>query len=83
MKFAPILALLSGCLLMTACAGSPAVGAKMAPLPENVRAPCPGPSAFLDAGDWELMAGRLGDELILCGKKHRAAVAYAGHIEPE
>lgn len=37
------------------------------------------PRAFLRAGDWEIIAGRLGDELISCnGKRAAAVVAYDG-----
>lgn len=76
MKLAQILPHLTVCLLLTACAGYPAGGAKIQPLPENVRAPCPHPSEFLGARDWEIMAGRLGDELIECEMKRGAAVTY-------
>lgn len=76
MKPARILSLVIVCLLLTACGGSPAGGAKIQPLPENVRAACPHPSEFLSVRDWEIMAGRLGDELIACDLKRGAAVTY-------
>jgi hypothetical protein len=41
-----------------------------------VSAPCARPEVFLDAGDWEIIAGRLGSELINCGAKQAAVVGY-------
>jgi hypothetical protein len=40
-----------------------------------VRAPCPHPSKFIGAGDWELIAGRLGDQLIECGAEKAISIA--------
>lgn len=40
----------------------------------EVAEPCKRPEVYLDAGDWELIAVRIGDELIDCGHKHRIAV---------
>lgn len=47
----------------------------MAPLPEPVAAPCAHPGALLDGAPWVVVAARLGDELLVCGQKHAAAVA--------
>lgn len=47
----------------------------MPPLDAALAAPCDRPERHLTAGDWEIMAGRLGDALILCASKHAAIVA--------
>lgn len=46
-------------------------------LDESVLAPCGDPRTHLGAGDWELIAGRIGDDLILCGKNHAALTDWA------
>ncbi|SMP31492.1 hypothetical protein SAMN06265373_1081 [Shimia sagamensis] len=71
---------LAVCLLMSACGGSKGVGAlRIEPLPATVTSSCTDPRAFLRAGDWEIIAGRLGDELISCnGKRGLAVEAYDG-----
>ena len=57
------------------CGGPKGGGAvQIDPLPANVAEPCARPEAYLGAGDWELIAVRIGDELIDCGHKHRIAV---------
>lgn len=63
------------CLLLTNCSAHDAGGpVQIDPLPANVAEPCKRPEVYLDAGDWELIAVRIGDELIDCGYKHRIAV---------
>jgi hypothetical protein len=75
MKSAPILPLLIAYLALTACGGSNAVGAlKIEPAPANITAPCKRPEDYLNAKDWEIIAGRIGDELIDCGAKQAALV---------
>lgn len=47
----------------------------MKPLPEEVAKPCPHPRDVVwGLDDWEIMAGRLGDELIECGGEKAVAV---------
>jgi hypothetical protein len=55
---------------------APETGGKVRiePPPANVAAPCDHPSEFLSAGDWELIASRIGDALIYCGRKHEIMV---------
>ena len=61
---------------LTACTGSKGAGngLRIEPLPAQVEAPCRHPSEFLGAGDWELIAGRIGDELIACSAEKQIAV---------
>lgn len=69
MRRARILALLAGCLALTACAGSGPAGARIEPPPVSSLRACRHPAEFLPApgqGDWEIIAGRIGDELIRC-----------------
>lgn len=80
MKRVPILWLLPAFLSLTACGGSPGAGAKVPPLPEAVREACPHPAVFLNAGDWEIMAGRIGDALIDCEGRRGVAVGYADAV---
>jgi len=48
-------------------------------LPQNVETPCERPETYLGAGDWEIIAGRIGDELIACAAEKQVAVdAYNG-----
>lgn len=62
-------------LLLTNCSAPDAGGpVQIDPLPASVAEPCARPEVFLGAGDWELIAVRIGDELIDCGHKHRIAV---------
>jgi hypothetical protein len=39
-----------------------------------VAAPCPRPETALDLGDWKVISGWLGTELIKCGSKQAVAV---------
>lgn len=39
--------------------------------------PCPHPSRHLGAGDWELVAGRIGDDLIDCGARQAGLAQWA------
>ena len=81
MKPAPILALLAVCLTLTACATSkPSGGVRMQPPDAALTAPCPKPQAYLGAGDWEIMAGRLGVALIRCGQEKQALADWAGDV---
>lgn len=71
---------------LAACGGFGAVGGLTAGrLPTNVERPCERPETYLGAGDWEIIAGRIGDELITCSAEKQVAVeAYnqvAGVIE--
>jgi len=56
-------------------------------LPKAITEPCDDPKDHLGAGDWEIIAGRLGDALIECGVKKAVAVeAYervAGIVGPQ
>lgn len=70
-----LIATLAACLLTTACGGSKGAGAlRIEPLPATVTRACRHPSEFLGGGDWEVIAGRLGDELIACGAQLDTAV---------
>lgn len=75
-----LIVILAAPLLLTACLGSNGAGVlRIEPLPATVAAPCKHPSSFLDATDWEIIAGRIGDELIRCREKHGLAVqGYSG-----
>jgi len=45
-----------------------------------ISAPCDRPEAFLTASAAEVIIGRLGDALALCGRKHEAAVSYGASL---
>lgn len=63
---------------LTACGGLNGGGAadlRVPPLDASIAAPCPHPLDVPTGGDWEIYAGRLGDELIACGSKHGVVVA--------
>lgn len=68
--------ILAACLPLAACGGWSGVGKGLAlDPPEAVFAqPCPHPADFLAAGDWEIIAGRMGDALIDC-EARRAGLA--------
>lgn len=75
MKRAMTLWLAGVCLLTTACGGSSGAGKlRIEEAPASVTEPCGRPEKYLTAQDWELIAGRIGDELIECGKKHSILV---------
>lgn len=74
MKRAQILLLLTAAPLLTACDGFATAGVRLPPPDPSIAQPCPRPEAFLGAGDWELIAGRIGDALIVCGENHKALV---------
>ena len=61
--------------MLNGCAQSGAGKLRIDPAPANVTAPCKRPEDFLQAQDWEIIAGRIGDELIDCGQKHSLLVA--------
>ena len=67
-------------LLLAACSGSIGAGdLRIDTLPANVEEDCPPPSRHLGAGDWEIIAGRIGDDLIECAAEKKIAVdAYNG-----
>lgn len=66
---------LAGFLLTTACGGSIGAGAlRVEPLPATITGSCQHPAEFAGAGDWEIMAGRLSDELIACNARRAEAV---------
>lgn len=56
------------------CGGLNGAGAQTPPPDPSITIPCPRPEAFLGAGDWEIIAGRIGDALIDCGENHQALV---------
>lgn len=75
-RLARILSLLVALPHLTACSGFAGSGSpNLERLPASIAQRCRRPEEFLGAGDWELIAGRIGSELILCGKKHQVAVA--------
>ena len=80
MKHAPILTLIIASQVLAACGGSNfAGGIRAQPLPAAITTPCEDPKDHLEAGDWEIIAGRLGDALIECGAEKAVAVdAYNG-----
>lgn len=81
MKFAPILGLLIAAPLLTACGGlKPSGSVRVQPPDASLTAPCPKPQAYLGAGDWEVMAGRLGVALIRCGQEKQALAEWAGAV---
>ena len=68
MKRGTILALV-GLLMLAGCAFRDAGN-----LDSRVTQECPRPETFLTNDPWEVIAGRLGDELILCEARRQAAV---------
>ena len=67
--------------ILAACGGwtGGGTGLTVSDLPAEARQECPHPSAMLRAGDWEIIAGRLGDALIRCEARRGLAVqAYDG-----
>lgn len=82
MRRAPILMLCIAAHLLTACDGWRGFGAgAQIPAPDaSLTSPCARPEAFLDVGDWEIMAGRLGTALIECGAEKAALVGYVGAL---
>ena len=54
-------------------------GLQIRDLPPAAAQKCQLPASFLNAGDWEIIAGRIGDELIKCENRRGLAVqAYQG-----
>lgn len=77
----PIPGLLSAALLLTACGGlKPSGSVRVQPPDAALVAPCPKPGAYLGAGDWEVMAGRLGVALIRCGQEKQALADWASDV---
>ena len=78
---APTLWLPIVCLLTAACSASSSGGVRLQPPPQTE--PCRHPTTFLPppgTGDWELLAGRLGDELIRCGEDKAAMEAWVRSV---
>lgn len=68
---------------MTACGASGGVGARIEEPPVGAMRVCRHPTEFLPApgqGDWEVIAGRLGDELLRCRGEKKVLVAWAQGI---
>ncbi|WP_299734634.1 hypothetical protein [uncultured Roseobacter sp.] len=53
-------------LLLTACVGSNSVGVRLDPLEAELQQDCLQPWEVPFEDDWEIYAGRIGDELIEC-----------------
>lgn len=70
----PMLLLASQILATCALSLPSGPGLRVDPLPANVAAPCAHPQEALGLGDWKIIAGWLGSELIKCGAKLRADV---------
>jgi hypothetical protein len=71
-----ILLLLPAALILSACASfRTSSRANVPPLDSAIAAPCTAPEVALTAGDWKIIAARLGTALIDCGARHAAAVA--------
>lgn len=52
-----------------------------APAPDAaLTAACPRPERHLRAGDWEVIAGRVGVDLIRCGQEKAALAAYVADL---
>ena len=62
--------------ILAACSGfvGGGTGLNVPDLPAQARQECQHPSVMLGAGDWEIIAGRIGDELIRCEGRRRLAV---------
>lgn len=81
MKPAKILMLFGACLPLTACGGWKGDGAVAVDPPQAVFSqPCAHPAGFLQAGDWELVAGRMGDALIDCEAKRAGLDGWAAGV---
>ena len=76
MRLAPILMLCIAAPVLTACDGwrGFGAGAQIIAPDASLTVPCARPEAFLTAGDWEVIAGRIGDALIECGEDKAALV---------
>jgi hypothetical protein len=61
-------------LTLTSCLGYAPDGARPGPLPTEARIRCPLPEELLGGGDWRLIAGALGDALIVCEGRRALAV---------
>ena len=74
MKRAQILLLLTAFPALTACGGFAPAGVRLPPPDPAITEPCQRPEVYLGAGDWEVIAGRIGDALLVCGENHKALV---------
>lgn len=72
--------LLLAALALTACGGLKPGGAQIPRPDTSLTAPCARPENHLGAGDWEIMAGRIGDDLIRCGQEKEALAAYINDV---
>lgn len=79
MRYAPI-PILAAPLLLAACNVSTVAGVRIDPPPASIAAPCGHPREHLGAGDWELIAGRIGDELIDCRARHAALAEWSAGV---
>jgi hypothetical protein len=72
---------LAGCLMMQGCGFAPdGAPRRVEPLDATIAAPCAHPGDFLTGSNSEVIIGRMGDAMILCGKKHLAAVGYSAAL---
>lgn len=75
-----ILLLILAALPLTACGASVSGGARVQEADASLTSACDRPEQHISAGDWEIMAGRLGDALIECGQKQAALAEYLNDI---
>jgi hypothetical protein len=67
-------------LILSGCASGGAGVPRLPPPDAALTAPCAHPSAHLGAETLEIMAGRIGDDLIDCGARHAALATWAAAI---
>lgn len=81
MRRVMILLPLAVALTLPACATSKPSGKVRVPPPDAALvAPCATPEAQLKAGDWKVIAARLGLALIRCGQEKAALAAYVKDV---
>ncbi|GHF33409.1 hypothetical protein GCM10017056_01030 [Seohaeicola zhoushanensis] len=84
MKHARILMLTAAVLALTACdASGPAGAPRLEPPPAGAMRVCRHPTEFLPppgSGDWEIIAGRIGDELLRCRAEKQVLATWAAGV---
>lgn len=71
---------LAALMILPGCASGSAGAPRLAAPDATLTAPCAHPARHINAPTFEVMAGRIGDDLITCARRHAALSRWAADV---